>query len=290
MSTSWRLLALLPLLAVAACGPGVPAEDTASDTPRDAVSAAPDGLVLQLVRAGGFLPLGAAFRTVPAVSVYADGRVVSQGAQIEVWPAPALPSVQVGRLGEQEVRRLVEAGREVVAAGADYGQPPVADAPTTAVVVQDGARRAVAAAVALEELSGELAPPDAGGLTEAQRTARERLSTYVRQLQDAASAAPALAYEPERLAVLAEPYGAPPQGLADVSAEDVAWPGPALAADECVVVTGEQLGQVLAAAGSASVETRWTVGGAAMRLAFRPLLPHEQTCDDAQEAVVPPTP
>jgi hypothetical protein len=195
MTTSWRVLALLPLLAVAACGQqgqGTSADEDALG----AVPAAPDALVLQVVRAGGFLPAGAAFGSVPSVSVYGDGRIVSEGAQIDVWPTPALPSVQVGRLAAEQVQRLVAAGREVVEAEEDYGQPPVADAPTTAVVVQDGGARSIAAAVALEELSGELAPPDGGGLTDEQQAARERLRAVVRSVQDAASAAPAEAYEP----------------------------------------------------------------------------------------------
>ena len=284
MTSSWRVLALLPLLAAAACGSGVAADDDALG----AVSAAPDALVLQVVRAGGFLPAGAAFRSVPSVSVYGDGRVVTQGAQIEVWPAPALPSVQVGRLDADEVERLVAAGRDLVEAAEDYGQPPVADAPTTAVVVQDGDERGVAAAVALEELSGE-APADGGGLTAGQRAARERLAAYVRQVQDAAAAAPAEAYDGEGLAVLAEPYGdAAP--VEELPPSEVAWPGPALTAGECVVVMGGQADEVRRAAASASVETRWTAGGQVLRLAFRPLLPHERTCEDAQEAVVPPSP
>jgi hypothetical protein len=139
------------------------------------------------------------------VSVYADAGV-TEPADRAVATA-ALPSVQVGRLDADEVRRLVDAGRAVVDAQEDYGQPPVADAPTTAVVVPDGAGLGVAAAVALEELSGEPGAPDGAGLTAEQRAARERLRTYVRQVQDAASAAPAEAYEGEGLAVLAEPYG-----------------------------------------------------------------------------------
>ncbi len=136
---------------------------------------------------------------------------------------------------------------------------------------------------------------DGSGLTEVQLAARERLSAYVRQVQDAASAAPARAYQPERLAVLAEPYGSAsaldgqPDGPADVSAADVAWPGPALHTGQCLVVTGAQAEAVLSAASTASVETRWRVGGEARRIALRPMLPHEQTCDDAQEQVVPPT-
>ena len=288
MRLTWRLLALLPLLAAAACGQGAPGQ-AADDDALGAASAAPDALVLQVVRAGGFLPAGAAFRSVPSVSVYGDGRVVTEGPQIEIWPPPALPSVQVGRLSAQEVRRLVDAGREVVEADEDYGRPPVADAPPTAVVVPDGDRRAVAAAVALEELSGEPAPPDGGGLTAEQRAARERLSTYVRQVQEAASSVPAEAYEGEGLAVLAEPYGdAAP--VAELPPSEQTWPGPALTAGSCTVVAGAQASQVRAAAASASVETRWTVDGQVLRLALRPLLPHERTCADVQQAVVPPSP
>lgn len=281
------MIALLPLLAATACGQGVPRQGAADDDTLGAGTAAPDALVLQVVRAGGFLPSGEAFRSVPSVSVYGDGRVVTQGAQIEIWPPPALPSLQVGELPPHEVRRLVDAGREVVDADEDYGQPPVADAPTTAVVVQDGDRRAVAAAVALEEPSGEPAPPDGGGLTAEQRAARERLSAYVRQVQDAASAVPAETYEDQGLAVLAEAYG--DGALAeDLPPSEVVWPGPALAPGSCTVVVGEQATQVRAAAASASVATRWTVEGRVLRLALRPLLPHERTCEDVQETVVPP--
>ena len=290
MTSSWRVLALLPLLAVAACGQGASGQRAAADDDAlGAAPAAPDALVLQVVRVGGFLPPGAAFRSVPSVSVYGDGRVVSEGAQIEVWPAPALPSVQVGRLDPDEVGRLLDTGREVVEADEDYGQPPVADAPTTAVVVQDGGARSVAAAVALEELSGEPAPPASGGLTAEQRAARERRSAYVRQVQDAVSAVPAEAYDGEGLAVLAEPYGdAAP--AAELPPTELAWPGPALSPGTCTVVAGEEATQVRSAAASASVETRWTAGGEVLRLAFRPLLPHERTCEDVQETVVPPSP
>jgi hypothetical protein len=147
----------------------------------------------------------------------------------------------------------------------------------------------VAAAVALEELSGELAPADGGGLTTGQQAARQRLRAYVRQVEDAAAQAPADAYEGEGLAILAEAYGdaAPADGLPP---SELTWPGPALAAGACAVVTGAEADQAREAAAAASVETRWTAGGQVLRLAFRPLLPHERTCEDVQEAVVPISP
>ena len=285
MTSRWRVLALLPVLAAAACGPG----GAAGDDALGAVSATPDALVLQVVRAGGFLPAGAAFRSVPSVSVYEDGRVVTEGPQIEIWPPPALPSLQVGRLAADDLRRLLDAGRRIVEADEDYGRPPVADAPATAVVVQDGDSRGVAAAVALDELPGDLAPPDSPGLTAEQRAARERLRAYVGQVRDAASAVPAHAYDADRLAVLAEAYG-DAEAATELPPSELVWPGPPLAAGTCVVVTGEQVDAVRAAAAPASVETRWTADGQLLRLAFRPLLPHERTCEDAQEAVVPPFP
>ena len=185
MTTCRRVLALLPLLAVAACGSGVAADD-------DALTAgAPteDALVLQVVRAGGFLPVGAAFRSVPSVSLYADGRVVTEGPQIELWPAPALPSVQVGELAEDEVQRLVDAGRALVDAQDDYGSRPSPTPRRPRWSCRTATERGVAAAVALEELSGEAAPADGAGLTGEQVAARERLSAFVREVQDAAAQA-----------------------------------------------------------------------------------------------------
>ena len=113
------------------------------------------------------------------------------------------------------------------------------------------------------------------------------MSAYVRQVQDAASTADAQPYAPSGLAVLADAYGEP---APDLPPSELAWPGPALAPGACVVVTGAQASRVREAAAAASVETRWTSGGQVLRLALRPLLPHERTCDDVQEQVVPPSP
>ena len=285
------VLAVLPLLAVAACGQSAPAADA------DALSSSPwppDALVAQVARTGGFLPVGAAFSSLPGVSVYADGRVITQGAQIEVYPQPALPSVHVGELDRAQVQRLVDDGLAVVEPDEDYGQPPVADAPTTVVVVGAGEQREVASALALDETTGELAPSDVG-ITPEQQQARQALSEYVDRLRTAATQVPAERYEAPAMAVLAMPYGelAP---VNDAPPQQLDWPGPALADGEpsgpgsCVVVTGEQLAAVRSAAAEASQETAWRDGGQVWRLAFRPLLPHEQSCDDVLSSPAPPSP
>ena len=275
-----RLLAGLPLLAVAACGPASPSDD-------DALSSAPyppDALVAQVARTGGFLPVGADFRSMPSVSMYGDGRVITEGAQIAVFPGPALPSVHVGELEPAQVRRLVTDGHAVLSSAKDYGQPPVADAPTTVVVVGAGEQREVARAVALEEAGGEPAPAG-DALTPDQREARGRLRAYVRRLEAAATEVTAEPYEAQAMAVLAMPYGE--QGQADLPPpQEMDWPGPPLDQGEpsgpgrCLVVEGDQLDAVRAAAEQASQETAWKAGGQLWQLAFRPLLPHEQDCGD----------
>lgn len=284
-----RLLAALPLLAVAACGQGSPADDDALSAP----TYPPDALVAQVARTGGFLPVGEAFRSVPSVSMYGDGRVITQGAEIQVHPGPALPPVFVGELERERALQLVSDGHAVVDEAQDYGQPPVADAPTTVVVVGAGEHREVVSVVALEETAGESAP---GGdaLTPEQREARDRLLAYVRRLEGAATEVPAEPYQAQAMAVLAMPYGelAP---VNDAPPQQLDWPGPPLEEGQpsgpgrCVVVDGEQLDQVRAAAEQASRETAWSAGGQLWRLSFRPLLPHEQSCEDVLSPPAPPS-
>ena len=274
-----RPVAVLSLLVLTACAPAT--DDALGTSPYP-----PDALVVQVVRSGGFLPIEHAFGSLPSVSVYGDGRVVRPGAQAAIHPGPALPSVQSGRLEPEQVQQLVEDGRAAVRDGEDYGEPPVADAPTTVVTVQGGDDRATAVARALDALPGGPEP----GVTAQQQSARERLSAYVRQVEQAADEAVSEPYRATRLAVLALPFASLP-GSESPAPEPVPWPGPPLEAQPggapgCVVV-GEQ---VRAAAAEATSETAWADGGRLWRLAFRPLLPHERTCEDALAAAAPPGP
>ena len=281
MTTPLRLLVMLPLLAVVACG----AETAADDDQLGSAPHAPDTLVLQVRQVGGFGLVGSDFRSVPSVSVYADGRVVLPGPQIAVFPGPVLPSVQVGQLDAEQVQRLVDAGHDVVEADESYGQPPVADVPTTVVVVGAGEQREVASAVALSPEG----PGADFGLTREQREAREQLSAYVQQVQEAAGSVETQPYEPDALAVLALPY-TDAAGDGGVP-EERAWPGPPLAegtavgAGRCVVADEVEAVQEVAA--QATQATPWTSGGQRWSLVLRPLLPSESTCEDV---LAPPAP
>ncbi|MGY1787601.1 hypothetical protein [Geodermatophilus sp. SYSU D00698] len=248
----------------------------------DAAAPSPDllpaGPVLQVEQTGGFVPPEDLATRLPLVTVYGDGRVFTEGPQIEIWPSPALPNVQVTEVGEATVRdlldRAVDAG---VTQDADLGEPPVADAPTTRITLTTGEGTAVREVYALAET------PD-GSLTREQAEARGRLQDLVDQLTGLTAAGPAESYVPQTVAAVVQPHTG---GDPEFPQPDLAWPGPGLpgtplgAGLTCVSATGQQAADVLAAAATANVLTPWaTPDGARWSIAFRPVLPHETGCAD----------
>jgi hypothetical protein len=282
------IAAAVPLFLLAACaqpgdsvagatGPGVPESATAS--PQGA-----DELVARVESYGGFVPADRTVGTLPAISVYADGRVITEGPVPAIYPGPALPNLQVLKLSSYRVEQLLdEAATAGVRPGTDFGRPNVADAPTTRVTVKTAQGTQSVAVVALNE-----AQANDPMLTDAQEAARATLAGFVKKLTDLSAgdgASASKAYEPASVAVLARPWTKEQAGGEPAQAE-VAWPGPALPGDYlnptfkigCVVVTGAGADQVLAAAKKANQLTPWTAGGEKYLITFRPLLPDETGC------------
>ncbi|HET6529780.1 MAG TPA: hypothetical protein VFH03_04065, partial [Actinoplanes sp.] len=199
-----------------------PADDTAAG----GTGAAPpppagDDLVIRVRQEGGFVPPERIVGRIPTVSVYADGRIITEGPVVLIYPGPALPNLQVAQVGADEVTRLADqAVAAGVRTGADLGRPGVADAPTTRIDVTtaDGTTHSVSAEALTE------ASPDDPLLTDAQRAARADLAAFVRKLTD--QRGEQQPYRAQRLAALAQPYDRPDDGLPKQPA--IAWPGPAL--------------------------------------------------------------
>ncbi|MFY1702467.1 hypothetical protein ACN28G_12090 [Micromonospora sp. WMMA1923] len=265
-----------------------------------------DAVVLRVDQVGGFVTPTMMLTRLPTVSVYGDGRVITEGPQIEIYPGPALPNVQVATIGADQVADLVERARAAgVGSAADLGSPNVTDLPTT--------RFQLSGATGVEETEVEalLAGPEAETeLTAAQRQARQRLRTFAESLTtpaavegappvtpptvgDAPPATPptvggaepveTTAYQATGLAVVAQPW-VEPEGIA--APQVLAWPGPGLPGQEigpsgdlgCVTVTGAALEQVRQAAAGANAATGWISDGRRWTLTFRPLLPDETDC------------
>ena len=280
---SWTAAAAVTLFLLSACArtdaigaPGTSGSPEASGEPAPA-----NQLVLRVEQTGGFVSPSMLAGRLPQVSVYADGRVITQGPQIAIYPGPALPNVLVQQASPDTVEGLVAKGRQLGAVG-DLGQPGVADATTTVLTIGDRTIQAYA----LNE-----AQPNDAALTAAQREARSKLAAFVTQLGDLSTAKgmpEAQPYEPTAVAAISVPYvkvDNPPSPPAATL-----WPGPALPGEplqeggslRCLTVTGDAAGKVLAAAEKANQNTPWTSGSATWSVSFRPLLPDETGCVDLQ--------
>ncbi|MEV0131508.1 hypothetical protein AB0H83_23965 [Dactylosporangium sp. NPDC050688] len=284
--TQLRVLAAILLLLVAGCAAESPGGSPGGSS-GGAVSYGPDELVLRVDVSGGLVPVATTVTDVPAVSVYGDGRVVTNGPMIEIYPGPALPNVQLQRISTADVAKLVELALDAgVGRHADLGMPNVADAPTTHIMVRTAAGEQVTDAPALGIAEDSLSGP--------QRAARQRLQRLVEALSDLRStlgngAVPEpVAFPAAGVAAVAEPWteAGGDQGLP--AQQPVAWPGPALPGEavadrpgvHCVSATGEEGQRILAAAGKANTRTPWTSAGSTWQVTFRPFLPGESSCAD----------
>ena len=68
-----------------------------------------DEVVVSYAELGGFTPREFAFGQPPAVLIAGDGRLFSPGAQIEIYPGPLLPAVQVQTITEADIQQILAA-------------------------------------------------------------------------------------------------------------------------------------------------------------------------------------
>ena len=92
-----RPAALLAIAAVAvACvGSAGAAGSTPSPKPVD-----PDKVIFRVSWEGGFVTPETLLGRVPMVAVYADGRVITQGPVLAIYPGPFMPNLQERTLSE----------------------------------------------------------------------------------------------------------------------------------------------------------------------------------------------
>jgi hypothetical protein len=265
----------------------------ASPPPGIAHLTGPNDLVLRVEQVGGFVPPSVTLVRLPAVSLFGDGRLITEGAQTEIYPQPALPPLLVQQLSETGVQRILELARDAGLLGKDasYVQGGVADAPTTVFTVNADGGHHVVQATALGLDRG----PGSGGVSQGELAALRALERFQGQLAVPGAVLPAGSvgdshpYDPEALRLFVT-RGTPSSdpGLDEPA---VAWPlstplaefgtvvpDAGLGPVRCGTVDGADLDGLMPSVRRATQISPWTSDGDTFGIAFRPLLPDESGC------------
>lgn len=247
-----------------------------------------DQLVLRIDTDGGFVAPGFILTHLPEFSLYGDGRIVVPGPQIEIYPAPALPSLVEMRVSEAGIQRILGAAGATGLLGPDrhYDAVGIADAGTTTFTLISGGVRHTVSAYALGiDAQAPQAGPD-GAARQLLAAFRDRLSGGMDWLADTVVEVQTQ-YAFRAVRVYSDPAqpGQDPNGVEPTLAD---WPLAApLAAGQpagggpdtkCTLVEGDGLAALLPVLRSANQLTIWRSGGSEYQLRLRPLLPDESGC------------
>lgn len=298
-----RGVAIAAVLAVmlSACV-GVPQDADPTDTGRTtSVIPHPDGpdeVVLRVTVGGGFVPAEFNLTELPMFSLFGDGKVVTPGPQIAIYPAPALPNLQQRQVSESGIQQILAAATEAGLEGPDrtLTNDRIADAPTTVftVVTDDDTHTTSAYALGIDT-TGENGTVDDREARGRLRRFRERLGGLEQWLQEEQVGAEQQ-FEPRRMRVFVKP-GTPEPSEPGLEQPEHDWPLPGDLAGfggpgsvlgyRCGVVEGEDLRGLIDAAQRANQLTPWVSEGRTYSVLFRPLLPDESGCPepaDGEEA------
>jgi hypothetical protein len=290
-------LVLLPLLLAAACstGPGA-----AKDDPVPSVeSKGPDDLVLRVETGGGFVPVEVNLADFPEFSLYGDGRVITQGPQILIYPGPALPNLLVRKVSPEGVTEILKAAVKAGLTGPDrnFDQAAniVTDMPTTTFTLSTDEGTHESSAYGFDFLR------KVKDLSKKDREAIEALYQFNALLQDLENRLPDGSvgkeepYTPAEVRVyvserVAEQSGEQPpeQPAEQLQQQPVEWPLAQPLSEfgqpsqpenfRCGTLAGPDLDQLLTAAQKANQLSPWTIAGKTYTVILRPPLPDETGC------------
>lgn len=247
-------------------------------------------LVLRIETGGGLINPAFVAGQIPQLSIFGDGRVITTGPQIAIYPGPALPNVIASRISEEGLQKILENAQAAGLLGPDaqYDFPLIADAPTTTFTVVAAGGRHVISAYALAE-----AGPNDAHLDPDVRRARAALFAFEQRVTDlrgmlgTAVVEAEGPYVPTSMRILAMP--AQPDNSSGIEPNLKDWPlatplatfgapGGFAEGMRCGTVSGAELTTLMPLLQASNQLTYWRSGGQTFQLTLRPLLPDETGC------------
>ena len=238
----------------------------------------------------------------PPFTLTGDGRVIVPGAQIDIFPPPSLPAVNVRKLTEEGIQAVLNevARTGLFGSSVEYrgAQNFVADAGDTVFTLHAGGKDVTITVFGLGTLDPAGNYP---GLSEAELAAHRTLSRLWQDLQNLDAKLPATAwaddswqpYVPEALRLLVRNADADPPDESGIGNKLVDWPvdsDPATFGDpasdgtiRCGVVSGQEAEDWYEALTDANQLTRFVKGDHRYEVTVRFQLP-----DEPMECPAPP--
>ena len=253
-----------------------------------------DDVILQVEFSGGFVPSSFLFTSFPAFTLTGDGRVIVPGAQIAIFPGPALPAANVRSLTEDGIQAVL---KQVIGTGL-FGksvellaaQNFVADVGDTIFTLHADGADVTIRVYGLGVFDSAGTYP---GVSAEELAANRTLSRLSQDLGNLDAILPASAwadaawqpYQPEALRLLVRNADADAPDESGIGNGLLDWPvdsDPATFGDptsdgaqRCGVVSGQEARDWYAALGSANQLTRFVNGDHRFQVTVRFQLPDE---------------
>lgn len=249
-----------------------------SATPSPTAAANAGVAIVRIEQTGGMMPPWETARWYPSFALYGDGRLITEGPQIELYPGPALPNLVVTHISERGVGQILQWAAEAGLRGEDRQLgPQILDSGETlfTVVTPGGTHR-----TGVTDMSAS--DPEIGALRQFVEV-MQGLRSYLPD-DIAGSDAP---YEFDRLRIIAFPSDA--QGLPDPNlANELDWPLAPIATlgtsfgepaeYRCAVIEGNDLATLRPMLAQANELTLWRSDEITYQLYLHPLLPDDEAC------------
>ncbi|HZB01444.1 MAG TPA: hypothetical protein VE800_04970 [Actinomycetota bacterium] len=237
---------------------------------------------------GGLIDVAWHLTNLPIFSLYGDGTVIQPGAQIAIYPGPALPAISSRTIAEAGIQSILREALDAVEGVPDHLNDlysmQIADATSTVITVNAAGVERTISVYALAE-----APQRPEGMPDDVYEARQRLSRLVTKLGNlepwlpAASLGDETTYRSQAARVFVSDY----RKVDDLHQEPIAWPAGSLGrfgeptqptGYRCGTLSGDAWNVVREQASRANQLTPWTDAGERFSVLFRPLLPDESGC------------
>lgn len=280
-------LLMVALVATACVGAvGAAPSGSPSDKPVD-----PDQVVFRVRWDGGFVTPEMLLGRLPIIVVYADGRVITQGPQLAIYPGPLMPNLQEHTLSQAALDRLIELARDKdLLKTIHYDLPDIADASDTVLEINlDGQSYRVSAYLLAEAgvdnaPGAEIDPVSAEGRAALREFIDALISIPASDFVDEEHPLDLSAVRIYAAKAVIVPNSELPgeQPAVDWPLEDLATAGEALDNSpidvRCQVIEGDDLATVLPLLEAANSLQTFQSDGELYSFTVRPLLPGETDC------------